>query len=278
MAEENKSSKRQLPREGNVIYANFGRKTRVDTPPPETAGAEVRRVHGDSRAQAFIRSIYLDSTDSGRVSRGKAYARNGNVVSFAVNRDRVIVGVAGSQLEPFNVAVTFPRRSTADLEEVTTTLLENPGALRAAREGDFSPQLIDVLFAEDTSSVRVACDCPDRNLVCKHGVAALEHFAERVERDPVLLFNLRGLNFVQLEEAMRQEAVRRASEPDQEDTDRFWNGSEVPELPQPKIAPAIDESDLDLLHKAMRTVSYTSIDELRAVADIEELYDRLVDR
>ena len=49
----------------------------------------------------------------------------------------------------------------------------------------------------------------------------------------------------------------------------------MPQLPNPKIASALDDSDLDALHKAMRSISYTAIDELRAVADIEEMYDFL---
>ena len=38
----------------------------------------------------------------------------------------------------------------------------------------------------------------------------------------------------------------------------------------------IEDSDMDLLHRAMQTVSFTNIDQLRAVADIEDLYDLLV--
>ena len=41
------------------------------------------------------------------------------------------------------------------------------------------------------------------------------------------------------------------------------------------MAPALDDSDTDLLHQAMRQVSYTSIEQLRAVSDIEDLYDHL---
>ena len=37
----------------------------------------------------------------------------------------------------------------------------------------------------------------------------------------------------------------------------------------------IDDSDTGLLHRAMQTVSFTNIDQLRAVSDITELYDDL---
>ncbi|MDU0478344.1 SWIM zinc finger family protein [Staphylococcus chromogenes] len=267
----------QRPRLGNVIFANFGAKTRVDTPP--SGIAEVRQVRGESRAQEFLRSIFHEATDPGRIARGRDYARNGNVVSFSVQRDRLVGEVAGSQNEPFTVAVIFPKRSAADLEEITAELLSKPGALADARMGILTPKTIEVLFADSPADVRISCDCPDNTLCCKHGVAVLETFAERIEGDPQLLFSLRNLRYDQLEESMQAEAKRQAAEPDTEvAAQQFWEGGELPALPTPKAAPAIDDSDLDALHKAMRTVTYSSIDELRAVSDIEELYDHLVDR
>ena len=38
---------------------------------------------------------------------------------------------------------------------------------------------------------------------------------------------------------------------------------------------SIDDSDPDLLRKAMRSVSHTNLDLLRAVSDIEDLYYHL---
>lgn len=287
--------RRRRPSKGNVIYANFGNKTRVSTPPAETPGRparggaasrprpparnETRRVRGEDYAQEFLRGIYHDFTDPGRISRGIGYARNGNVVTFSVAKDRVMAEVAGSQNEPFSVVVNFPHRSAADIEEVTAELLREPGALADARRGLLTRQMVNILFAFETSDVRISCDCPDGALCCKHGVAVLETFAERLERDPALAFKLRALNFAMLEQSMQARAKQDAENAAQHaDPEKFWNGGELPALPSPKLAPAIDDSDLDALHQVMRTITYGSIDELRAVSDIEELYDYLVDR
>ncbi|AKK02856.1 SWIM zinc finger family protein [Corynebacterium epidermidicanis] len=278
--------KKPRPRDGNVIYVNFGNEKRVTSVPSgASSGASgaparaLRTVRGQSEPQAFVRSIYQDFTDPGRISRGLDYFRLGNVVGLSVSRDRVVASVAGSQNEPFSVAISFPRRGSEELEEVTAQLLSHAGALADAKRGRLSPGMVDMLLASDTSEVRVSCDCPDRSLCCKHGVAVLEAFAEKIEADPALLFNLRGLSFTQLELAMQAEAKRRVDKAAEEhNPTRFWDGSELPDLPTPKVAPAIDDSDLDALHQAMRTVTYSAIDELRAVADIEELYDFLVDR
>ena len=55
----------------------------------------------------------------------------------------------------------------------------------------------------------------------------------------------------------------------------FWEGRELPPLPEPKYAPAVDDSDPELLRKAMRSVSHTNIDLLRAVSDVDDLYYHL---
>lgn len=258
-------------RKDNVIYANFGNKTRVDTPPPPRKRREV----ADSHQQAFIRDIYHVNADEGRISRGKAYTRNGNVVGFDIQRDRIIGSVAGSQLEPFHVEVIFPHRDSSDLGAVTSALLGAPGRLDAARNGRLTPDMVTTLLADVPSDVRLSCDCPDRTLCCKHAVAVLEVFAEKVATKPAMLFELRGLNFSQLEQSMQEEARKRSESAETSEVG-FWDGGKLPPLPTPKLAPAIDDADADFLHKAMRTVSYTAADELRAITDLEDLYDQLV--
>lgn len=260
-------------RKDNVIYANFGGKTRVDTPPP----APKRRQVAESYQQGFIRDIYRAGTDEGRISRGMSYARNGNVVAFDVQRERVVASVAGSQNEPFEVGIIFPRRSSDDIQELTSELLDTPGALAAIRQGRLTASMATILLADSPSEVRTLCDCPDSARCCKHVVAVLEEFAEKVGSDPTLLFQLRALNFAQLERTMVEQARSRSSET-ASNPERFWEGGKLPSLPTPKIAPAIDDADSDVLHKAMRSVSYTAVEELRAVSDLEELYDFLVQR
>ena len=120
--------------------------------------------------------------------------------------------------------------------------------------------------------------------------------------DPGLVFQLRGLNLADMrlpKQSMKPVgsagsvpatpetsasagsagAAKKAEAPSPEAiaaaTDRFWNGGPLPEIPQLKTQSALADSDEELLHKAMRTISYTSVDELCAVSDIEDLYYNL---
>ena len=97
-----------------------------------------------------------------------------------------------------------------------------------------------------------------------------------------MIFNMRGLDFARLEKAVMEQSQQVSRESfgasdlsAEEKNDVFWNGREMPKLPHPKVAPALEDSDPDLLRKALRAVSHTNIDLLRAVSDIEDLYYHL---
>lgn len=259
------------PSEDNVIYANFGARRRVSGP-EEVAPA--RRRPTLSAAAELLLDVATSRTDSGRLSRGRRYAQEGHVLSLEIRNGRAHARVAGSQNEPFTVTVQLPYRSTDDLAVVAAELARTTDGMSRARRGEVSAGLLGVLLYEDVNDVRVVCDCPDPADVCKHVVAVLEKLAARIDADPQSLFTFRGLDLIGLEQAVMAQA-KEASREAEDDPELFWTGREFPALPEPRTAPALDDSDLDLLHKAMRTISYTNVDQLRAVSDLEDLYDHL---
>jgi uncharacterized Zn finger protein len=263
----------QRPSDDNVIYANFGARTRVSGP-EEVTSAPKRRRATLSPAATMLIDVATSRADSGRLSRGRRYAEAGHVVSLEIRSGRAHAQVAGSQNEPFTVTVQLPYRSPDDLAVVAAELARTPDGMRRARQGDVSPHLLEVLLADDLNDIRLSCDCPDPSPVCKHEVAVLEKLAARIDADPLALFTFRGMDLTSLEQAVMAQA-RDASRESENDPELFWTGRQLPQLPSPRVAPALDDSDLDLLHKAMRAISYTNVDQLRAVSDIEDLYDAL---
>lgn len=261
------------PSDDNVIYANFGRKVRVEKP-EQTSDERVERRPAMAPAAELLLEVATSRADRGRLTRGRDYARAGHVLSMDLRNGAVHAQVAGSQNEPFTVAVQLPYRSPDDLSVVSAELARTPNGMRGARKGELSRTVVGALLAEDINDIRVRCDCPDPFAICKHAVAVLEKLAGKIDADPLALFTLRGMDLISLEKAVMVQAkdVSRESE---ENPELFWAGRELPALPEPRVAPALDDSDLDLLHKAMRAISYTNVDQLRAVSDIEDLYDHL---
>ena len=125
----------QRPSDDNVIYANFGAKTRVEKP---TQSLPPRRRASLSPAAQLLLDAVLSRADAGRVTRGRQYAAAGHVVSLEVLSGRVHAQVAGSQNDPFTVTVQLPYRSADDLAVVSAELARTPNGMRAARRGEIS--------------------------------------------------------------------------------------------------------------------------------------------
>ena len=312
-------SSRRSPQVGNVIYVNFGAR---DYPPvagrdtftdPDAPSYKPRRKTTRARATAkgthstaadWLTDLAFTQSDNGRMSRGRGYYQGGHVMNLEFVPGSITAKVIGSQPQPFSVAIMFPPRTDPQLARLPDLISQLDGGIQAVRSGQFSPDMLKILFGGHPYKARYYCDCPDKAKVCKHIVATMMAAADRVAADPGLVFQLRGLNLADMRlpkqsmkpvgsagsvpatpetsasagaSGSRQKPQAEAPSPEAiaAATDRFWNGGPLPEIPQLKTQSALADSDEELLHKAMRTISYTSVDELCAVSDIEDLYYNL---
>ena len=312
-------SSRRSPQVGNVIYVNFGardytpvagRDTFTD---PDAPSHKPRRKTTRARAMAkgtrstaadWLTDLAFTQSDNGRMSRGRGYYQGGHVMNLEFVPGSITAKVIGSQPQPFSVTIMFPPRTDPQLARLPDLISQLDGGIQAVRSGQFSPDMLKILFGGHPYKARYYCDCPDKAKVCKHVVATMMAAADRVAADPGLVFQLRGLNLADMRlpkqsmkpagsagsvpvtpetsapagaSGARQKPQAEAPSPEAiaAVTDRFWNGGPLPEIPQLKTQSALADSDEELLHKAMRTISYTSVDELCAVSDIEDLYYNL---
>lgn len=291
-----RSTRKRHPRgvaKDNVIYYNFGKTT--STPPPAPTREDRRQSREASKSVPnLLRSYVQDNTDSGRYSRGQKYYRDGHVVDFVMDDGVITADVLGSQADAFTVSVHLPYRGDEQREEIRSYLRTYPSTVRKAREGLLTDELADLVWKTKRESHNARCDCPDMAPVCKHIVAVVLKAADSIAHDPRIIFDLRGVRLDELE-VVRDTGGRATSEgiapgqgssveqkakaPERETTswtqDEFWQGAALPVLPNPKVAPALEDSDQQLLQKAMAEVSYATIETLRAVAEIEDLYYEL---
>ena len=310
-------SSRRSPQVDNVIYVNFGARDRAPVAgrdmfaDPDAPSHKPRRKPTRARAKAkgtrstaadWLTDLAFAQADSGRLSRGRGYYQAGHVINVEFVPGAITAKVIGSQPQPFSVAIMFPPRTDPQLARLPDLISQLDGGIQAVRSGQFSPDMLKILFGGHPYKARYYCDCPDKAKVCKHIVATMMAAADRVATDPGLVFQLRGLNLADMRlpkqstksagsagsvpptpktsaSAGSAESAKKAEAPSPEAiaaaTDRFWNGGPLPEIPQLKTQSALADSDEQLLHKAMRTISYTSVDELCAVSDIEDLYYNL---
>ncbi len=134
-----------------------------------------------------------------RLSRGRSYARSGQVADLEVTPGRVNASVQGSQPEPYEVEIALAPLSEEQWERAFEALASQAAYSAQLLAGEM-PQEIDEIFAGAraslfpgaTKDLETDCSCPDWANPCKHIAAVYYLLAEEIDRDPFLLFTLRG--------------------------------------------------------------------------------------
>ncbi|GLX94158.1 SWIM zinc finger family protein [Herbidospora sp. NBRC 101105] len=150
--------------------------------------------------------------DPGRLARGRAYARQGQVVSMTVRAGSVEAVVQGSRPEPYRVEIeieAYGQEEWAELERVVAGQAGHRARLLAGE----MPKELDALFAgagyplfPEQGELEMTCGCPDWGNPCKHLSAVLYLLAEAFDDDPFLVLAWRGKPREQLLDDLRTPA------------------------------------------------------------------------
>jgi uncharacterized Zn finger protein len=137
--------------------------------------------------------------DSGRLSRGRSYARSGQVLNIDVKPGRVDSRVQGSRPKPYTVRIDIKPLSHKEWEKVANAMAGQ--AIFAAKllAGEMPQDIEDAfktakvnLFPSSRGDLETECSCPDWSNPCKHIAAVYYLLGEQFDADPFLLFRLRG--------------------------------------------------------------------------------------
>jgi uncharacterized Zn finger protein len=239
----------------------------------------------------------LESFDIGaRLSRGRSYARSGQVLSADIGKGLIKSKVQGSRSEPYEITIKVKTMADADWQKLALALSQQ--AIFAAKllAGEM-PQEIEQafqdeglsLFPEKLRDLETNCSCPDWSNPCKHIAAVYYLLGEEFDRDPFLIFKLRGITreeFVKLlgatslaqpEVETDSEDLPSAPEPLIADATIFWSGDKLPddffgEVRLPPVPAAVpkrlgnfpfwrgSERFLDTIESVYREVSQRGLD------------------
>jgi uncharacterized Zn finger protein len=200
-----------------------------------------------------------------RLQRGRRYARMGQVLNIDVHPGRVTARVQGSRRTPYAVEIQVRPLSDGQWDRVIDAMAEQ--ALFAAHllagemplEIEQAFRAAGVALFPTSNEIVMNCTCPDWVIPCKHIAAVYYLLGEEFDRDPFLLFTLRGRTRQQVIEALRarraagapevEEAVpeeepETPAEPLEEDLLRFWNLRDSLSAFQVTVAPPPVETAL----------------------------------
>lgn len=215
------------------------------------------RAAGDTWSTRWLEALAaLAPQQSGRISRGRGYARQGQVLELVEAKGGIEALVQGSRPRPYRVWIGLPAFAPRLREALAEVVGREAGHRAALLAGALSEELAAAfaaagapLLPDRSEALEQSCDCPDPSCPCKHLVAVHVLLAERLDDDPLLLLRLHGLDPAALLRAAQAAAPAAPDQPPpeddaalDEDLARFWEldrllAQAAPAAPQPPPVP-----------------------------------------
>jgi uncharacterized Zn finger protein len=169
---------------------------------PVEGGIQISRVRGSVArtwwSRRFI-GVLEELGVGGRLSRGRTYARAGQIVSLQVGAGGASAEVQGSRPRPYRARIGIPTFGKAEWAAVTTALAAEASYAAALLAGEMPHSVEEVfagvglsLFPASARDIVMDCDCPDHAVPCKHLAAVFYVLAEQFDADPFRVLALRG--------------------------------------------------------------------------------------
>ena len=207
---------------------------------------EIARSWWSRRFLSVLESLGL----SGRLDRGKRYARQGQVLSLSLSKSIVVGQVQGTRPEPYRVRIVARAFTDEQWKQVEQALAGQAVFLAKLLAGDMPDDIEAVfdgvglrLFPDDPQDLSMDCTCPDWQVPCKHLAAACYLLAESFDTDPFEILAWRGRSREDLLDRLRDlRAPVPAHEPApaparEESFESFWARPKVaevvPDVPEP---------------------------------------------
>jgi uncharacterized Zn finger protein len=186
---------------------------------------------------------------SGRLARGRNYARQGQVIGFDLSPGKVTAKVQGSRARPYSVRLGVRKLTGAQWRAVQDRLAAQALFRAKLLAGEMPAEIEEVfldcgtpLFPETAADLDMDCSCPDWGVPCKHVAAVCYVLAEAFDADPFAMLAWRGRSREELLGSLRLVApVPAASagepaparlgppgEPLAECAERFWDAGLSP--------------------------------------------------
>lgn len=155
----------------------------------------------------------LEGSGSGyesRLPRGRTYARRGAVREIELHPGHIAARVVGSGGELYRVDIAVKELADSEWEQVADAIAGRAAHLAALLDGELDPGVVDDAAAVDVAllprpaDLRPDCECPDWAEPCKHAAAVCYVAAEELDRNPFMLFLLRGIDRDELIELVRR--------------------------------------------------------------------------
>jgi uncharacterized Zn finger protein len=186
----------ETPAEAPRDFSEYGKRIAVEG---GLAARSRRGAIGESWWSGRFLAVLEQLGVGGRLTRGKTYARAGQIVDLAIEPGEVVATVQGSRAEPYRARIGLAPFAGEAWDAVEEAFARDSWYAASLLGGTVPDDLEDVfasvglsLFPTGAREMPMNCSCPDWSVPCKHLAAVAYLVAERFDDDPFLVLRWRG--------------------------------------------------------------------------------------
>ncbi len=161
-----------------------------------------RKAYGTTLwGKEFLTAIE-NETDDGRLSRGKTYANTGKIYDVKLNKNEIVAKVVGNYSPFYKTSLFFTPFTKGDSKIIIEFIDDNPFVLADIILGKLPSSLLDFMKENEINIFHgfdMNCNCYDfyGNYPCKHIAALYYALTNEIDKNPFILFKLRGLDLIE---------------------------------------------------------------------------------
>ena len=160
---------------------------------------EGRSITNSWWGNAWCKNLERYADYKSRIDRGKRYVHSGAVVDLQIEKGRVSAKVQGSRKTPYKVDIRISPMSEEACQSIIGRCTTKVGNIEQLVSGSFPEEMKELFGGRNglfpsAKEISFNCSCPDWALMCKHVAAALYGIGVRLDEDPLLFFELRGID------------------------------------------------------------------------------------
>ena len=127
------------------------------------------------------------------------YVRSGTVIDLKIAKGRVTARVQGRRKTPYKVEIRISPIDEEKCERIMEACGNQISSLENLMAGNIPEDLKSLFIGKDglfpkPTELAFICSCPDWALLCKHVAAVLYGIGARFDENPLLFFELRGID------------------------------------------------------------------------------------
>jgi uncharacterized Zn finger protein len=160
-------------------------------------------IEGRAIATTFWGKAWCENLESyqdfaSRLPRGRSYVRNGSVLDLQIAPCEVTAMVSGSSL--YRTTVSIDAVASRHWRSICKDCAGAIDSLVELLQGRLSQGVMERICRQrlglfpTPEQIRFRCSCPDFAFMCKHVAAVLYGVGARLDKQPDLLFRLRGVD------------------------------------------------------------------------------------